>query len=122
MSSAHSQELSGKSDAAFDNGDDHVKRPPNMYMLWRKATLPTFKARLESEGKIPNWANISGLAKEEWAGMGPAEKKQWADKAAVLNAEHKARNPGYVYQPKKKTGDRTAKKPAARAKAKAKAA
>ncbi|KAI0476212.1 hypothetical protein GGR56DRAFT_693517 [Xylariaceae sp. FL0804] len=112
------KEPNGSEEASHDSGD-HVKRPsrpPNSWILWRKTMIPGFEDRLEAEKTVPNWANISTVASEEWHAMPEAEKKTWDDKAAAISAEHKAKDPGYVYQPKK-AANRAGKKPTARARA-----
>ncbi|KAI0476211.1 high mobility group box domain-containing protein [Xylariaceae sp. FL0804] len=104
-------------EAASNHDGDHVKKPSNSWILWRKAMLPTLRAELEEQRIVPTWTHLSKIASKQWKALPQNEKQKWEDKAAAVSAEHKAKNPGYVYKPKK-TAVRAGKKPAARARAK----
>ncbi|KAI1814574.1 hypothetical protein GGS20DRAFT_585378 [Poronia punctata] len=95
---------------------EHIKRPSNCYMLYRKAVQGAISARYQREngGRKPSRAQVSKESSAMWKACSAEERKYWKDKAKTDSLEHKKKNPNYQYCSGKSTG-RRAKKQQARA-------
>lgn len=99
-------------------GPDHIKRPPNAFILFRSyccapqttpATTPDGteavrppgapSAEQLSELGITNHSHISRIVSHLWKSLSNADKKYWADLAEEKKAEHARMYPDYQYKP-----------------------
>ncbi|KIK66725.1 hypothetical protein GYMLUDRAFT_69845 [Collybiopsis luxurians FD-317 M1] len=74
-------------------------RPPNAWIFYRKERDP----QIRDASETPIIAGqLSKIISEEWNNMDDEKKRPYYDKAAVAEAEHKAKYPNYKFQPNKK--------------------
>lgn len=79
------------------NGGQKIKRPPNMFMLFRTDYIKSKKK--ETEGK--NRALISKEVGILWQALPVEEKGEWKIKADEEKRLHQEKYPDYVYAPRK---------------------
>jgi hypothetical protein len=85
--------------------EQRTPRPPNAFILYRRAVQPSIIARYRN---ISN-AEISKQLSHMWRNEPESVKLQWQREADRKKMEHAEAHPDYVYRPKKKT-DAKAKK------------
>lgn len=82
---------------------DHIPRPPNSFMLYRKQVCKDFarvgprKRRTGLPPAVPG--HISKRAGIMWKALPAEERKVWDDLAVWHKEEHARKYPGYVYKP-----------------------
>lgn len=77
---------------------DHVKRPENAFMLFRKSRVGLYN----NTGAPQRQASISKLVSSEWNKLTCEAKAPWHDLAKYVAAEHRRRYPDYQYRPKRR--------------------
>jgi len=65
--------------------DDHIKRPPNMFILWRNQC---FSPKHKEEHPGPSAAATSKAASEKWKSMSDEDKRPWQEKYNIAQAEY----------------------------------
>jgi len=85
----------------FINKQNHVKRPPNSFILWssEKRHMRNIIDKNKLKSKLNN-AVLSKLLGDEWANVPTETKLQYKIKADNLKLEHKIKYPDYKYEPK----------------------
>lgn len=85
----------------FINKQNHVKRPPNSFILWssEKRHMRNIIDKNKSKSKLNN-ADLSKLLGDEWANVPTETKLHYKIKADNLKLEHKIKFPNYKYEPK----------------------
>ena len=85
----------------FINKQNHVKRPPNSFILWssEKRHMRNIIDKNKSKSKLNN-AVFSKLLGDEWANVPTETKLKYKIKADNLKLEHKIKYPDYKYEPK----------------------
>ncbi|KAJ7226951.1 hypothetical protein GGX14DRAFT_510462 [Mycena pura] len=76
---------------------DHVKRPPNAFMLFRSAWCKAHSNR-EGHSRI----NLNTSSSEQWKALSPEQKKEWETFARMKEDEHKALHPNWEYHPQRR--------------------
>lgn len=80
---------------------EHVPRPPNAFMLYRKNMAAQMPAPGPGEPRLSQGELSRHLARS-WRELNPEDRVFWEQLAALKDSEHKAKYPNYKYQPKKK--------------------
>ncbi|MCJ1396772.1 hypothetical protein MMC18_009664 [Xylographa bjoerkii] len=76
-----------------------IKRPPNAFILYRRAHHPVIKAQYP---EIHN-NQISVIMGKQWAEEDPVKRQQFMAMAEDIKKQHQLDNPNYCYQPRKPT-------------------
>ncbi|PPR00265.1 hypothetical protein CVT26_009017 [Gymnopilus dilepis] len=78
---------------------NYIPRPRNAFMFFRSFYAKTFKGA----GSAGPQSMLSKQAGRAWAGLSPAEKKEYKDMERIDKLVHKAMYPDYVYSPRRTT-------------------
>lgn len=84
--------------------EEHIKRPPNAFMLFRKSFYRSVKL-VEKHN-----ANISSHAGQTWAEMPEEDKACYFAEAKALKEEHRRLYPNWKYRPKRGKGPKKPRK------------
>ena len=79
-----SQTIKQKNDK-FKNKNQHIKRPPNSFMLWTQ----TYRKKLFETNPTLKNAEISKLLGQQWKHLSSEEKQIYKDKSEQVKKEHK---------------------------------
>ncbi|KAK7030876.1 hypothetical protein VNI00_013986 [Paramarasmius palmivorus] len=71
---------------------DHIPRPPNCFMLFRRAFL-------RCNPHIPEGVKLGGFVANVWNNLPENEKSVWREEANKRKAEHRIKYPGWRYCP-----------------------
>lgn len=82
----------------FKNKNQHIKRPPNSFMLWTQ----TYRKKLFETNPTLKNAEISKLLGQQWKHLSSEEKQIYKDKSEQVKKEHKIQYPNYKYRPERK--------------------
>lgn len=85
---------------------DHISRPPNCYILYRKA-LASRLPRAEGHNPKEHLGETSKITGQEWKKAPDSVKQFWKAEAKRVAVQHKLDHPDYLYQPKKSGTTRT---------------
>jgi len=77
----------------------HIKRPMNAFMVWAQAAR---RALSKTHPTLHN-AQLSKTLGNMWHQLNEDQKLPFIDEANRLRDEHKQANPGYKYQPKRRS-------------------
>ena len=85
----------------FIKKQNHIKRPPNSFILWssEKRHMRNIIDKNKLKSKLNN-AVLSKLLGDEWANVPTETKLKYKIKADNLKLEHKIKYPDYKYEPK----------------------
>ncbi|KAJ7509322.1 high mobility group box domain-containing protein, partial [Mycena galericulata] len=77
---------------------DHIKRPPNAFILFRSSLI---------EEGIPSCVGgshcaLSAVAGRAWRALSEAERQNWRLRARTEKDEHSIKHPGFVFRPAKR--------------------
>lgn len=89
-----------QADSSFqDKSAKHIKRPMNAFMVWAQAAR---RALSKTHPTLHN-AQLSKTLGNMWHQLSDEQKSPFISEANRLRDEHKQANPGYRYQPKRRT-------------------
>ncbi|CAG8622035.1 5038_t:CDS:1, partial [Cetraspora pellucida] len=94
-----------KKDLVQPSSEDRTPRPPNAFILYRRAKQPEVTQKY---GNISN-AKISKILANLWRSETEDVKHYWQKMADKKKMEHMLAHPGYVYRPKKPGGNKKKK-------------
>jgi len=75
-----------------------IPRPANCFLIFRADWLRISKATGNYEGQ--KQMDVSRGAAEAWRNLSPTLKNLYQIQAGIIKEEHRAKYPGWVYQPK----------------------
>lgn len=81
---------------------EHIPRPPNSWILFRKATLAQMQVAPESQAKRARQADISRTIAIMWREASYEVKAKYAWLAEVEKLKHTAKYSDYKYKPRRK--------------------
>lgn len=85
----------------------HVKRPMNCFMVWSREK----RYHILKEHPGINNAEVSKALGAAWRKLSEEDKEPYVEEARRLTERHKMDNPGYKYQPRRRTAKRIKRRP-----------
>ena len=93
----------------FINKKNHIKRPPNAFILW--SSEQRRMRNITDKNNIINNARMSELLGAEWSNLSEETRLKYRDKAKIKKVEHKRNFPDYKYEPRSKLKSNSNPKP-----------
>lgn len=95
-------------DAGPPREEPRIPRPPNAFILFRKDTQQQVR---KQHRHLPN-KEISRIIAAKYAGLSPAEKKVYTDRAQLALDLHRQTHPDYKFRPVASQGSKRPRVPA----------
>ena len=98
----------------FINKKNHIKRPPNAFILWSSEQRRV--RHITDKNNIINNARMSELLGAEWSNLSEETRLKYRDKAKLKKVEHKRNFPDYKYEPRSRLKSKPKSNPKAQPK------